>query len=106
MAVRIAQLYSGQSVALSEQVYVRSDATTVAVEVASSPIILDGKPAALVTVRDITDRRNQERKIARLSRIHAVLSGINSAIVRIRDRRELFQEACRIIVQHGGFNLG
>jgi len=103
---RIARLYSGQPVPLSEQVYVRSDGTTVAVEVASSPIVLDGKPAALVTVRDITDRQNQERKIARLSRIHAVLSGINSAIVRIRTRRELFQEACRIIVEHGRFNLG
>ena len=103
---RIARLYSGQPVPLSEQVYVRSDGTTVAVEVASSPIVLDGKPAALVTVRDITDRQNQERKIARLSRIQAVLSGINSAIVRIRTRRELFQEACRIIVEHGRFNLG
>ncbi len=56
--------------------------------------------------RDITERRNQERKFSRLSRIHAVLSGINSAIVRIRDRRELFQEACRIIVEHGQFSLG
>ena len=55
---------------------------------------------------DITQRRAQEQKIARLSRIHAVLSGINSAIVRIRDRHELFQEACRIIVEHGRFTLG
>ncbi|MBC8007133.1 MAG: EAL domain-containing protein [Prolixibacteraceae bacterium] len=65
-----------------------------------------GGDAVQFIFRDITDRRNQERKIARLSRIHAVLSGINSAIVRIRDRHELFQEACRIIVQHGGFILG
>lgn len=56
--------------------------------------------------QDITKRRAQERKIGRLSRIHAVLSGINSAIVRIRNRRELFQEACRIVVEQGKFNLG
>jgi PAS domain S-box-containing protein/diguanylate cyclase (GGDEF)-like protein len=55
---------------------------------------------------DITERRNQEQKIARLSRIQQVLSGINSAIVRIRDRQELFNEACRIAVEHGGFSLG
>lgn len=54
---------------------------------------------------DITERKNQEEKIARLSRIHAVLSGINSAIVRIRNREELFQEACRIAVDHGGFGI-
>ncbi len=102
---RIARLYSGQPVPLSEQVYIRSDGTTVAVEVASSPIVLDGKPAALVTVRDITDRQIQKRKIARLNRIHAVLSGINSAIVRIHDRQELLHEACRIAERHGAFRI-
>jgi diguanylate cyclase (GGDEF)-like protein len=47
----------------------------------------------------------QEQRIARLSRIHAVLSGINAAIVRIRDRQKLFEEACRIAVEHGGFGI-
>ena len=55
--------------------------------------------------RDVTERREQEQKIAHLSRIHAVMSGINAAIVRIRDRQELFQEACRIAVEHGGFGI-
>jgi diguanylate cyclase (GGDEF)-like protein/PAS domain S-box-containing protein len=55
--------------------------------------------------RDVTETKVQEQRIARLSRIHAVLSGINAAIVRIRDRRELFEEACRIAVEHGGFGI-
>ena len=55
--------------------------------------------------QDISERKSQELKIARLSRIHAVLSGINSAIVRVRDRQELFNEACRIAVEHGNFGL-
>src|SRR5882762_1719355 len=55
---------------------------------------------------DITERKEQEHRIARLNRIHAVLSGINSAIVRIRDRQELFKEACRIAIEHGGFSIG
>lgn len=54
---------------------------------------------------DITEKREQERKIARLSRFSAMLSGINSAIVRIHDRQALFQEACRIAVSEGGFNM-
>lgn len=58
-----------------------------------------------VIFHDITLRRSQEHKIARLSRIQQVLSGINSAIVRIRDRQELFEEACRIAVEHGGFSV-
>ena len=103
---RRARLYAGQTVPLVEQVYTRLDGTSVAVEVAASPIVLEGQPAALVTLRDITARKEQERKIARLNRIHAVLSGINSAIVRIRNRNELFKEACRIIVEQGRFTLG
>ena len=55
--------------------------------------------------RDITQRRMQQERIARLSRIQAVLSGINSTIVRVRDRRELFRESCRIAVQQGGFRM-
>ncbi len=41
----------------------------------------------------------------RLSQMYAVLSGINSAIVRIRDRRELLQEACRVAAGHGPFSM-
>ncbi len=55
--------------------------------------------------RDITHQRSQQARIARLSRIQAVLSGINSTIVRVRERRELLRESCRIAVQQGGFRM-
>ncbi|MGC1522444.1 MAG: EAL domain-containing protein [Steroidobacteraceae bacterium] len=55
--------------------------------------------------RDITHHRTQQERIARLSRIQAVLGGINSAIVRVRERRELLRETCRIAVQEGGFRM-
>jgi diguanylate cyclase (GGDEF)-like protein/PAS domain S-box-containing protein len=54
---------------------------------------------------DFTERLRADEKIARLSRIHKVLSGINSTIVRIRNRNELFAETCRIAVENGGFKL-
>jgi diguanylate cyclase (GGDEF)-like protein len=47
----------------------------------------------------------KEQKIARMSRIQAVMSGINSAIVRVRDRQALFNEACRIAVDEGKFDV-
>ncbi len=40
-------------------------------------------------------------QIQRLNRIHAVLSGINGAILRIRERDALLREACQIAVQRG-----
>src|SRR6266850_3331735 len=55
--------------------------------------------------RDITERRERERKLTQLSRVHAVLSGINSAIVRVRSRDELLRDACRIAVGAGQFRM-
>ncbi|HEY6966172.1 MAG TPA: EAL domain-containing protein [Burkholderiales bacterium] len=57
------------------------------------------------TARDITAQKEAGQRIMRLNRVHAVLSGINAAIVRIRDRAELFDEACRIAVEAGGFSM-
>jgi len=55
--------------------------------------------------KDITGRKEAERRIAYLSRVHALLSGINALSVRVRDRDELFREACRIAVEAGGFRM-
>ncbi len=54
---------------------------------------------------DITERKRAATSIRRLNRVYAVLSGINSLIVRVRDRDELFREACRIAVEHGRFKM-
>ncbi|OHC62160.1 MAG: hypothetical protein A2045_14835 [Rhodocyclales bacterium GWA2_65_20] len=54
---------------------------------------------------DITERKEAEAKIAFLNRVYAMLSGINTLIVRVRDRDELFREACRIAVDTGGFRM-
>lgn len=57
------------------------------------------------TVQDVTEQKGQQRKIVRLNRFFAVLSGINSAVVRIHDRSALFQEVCRVAVTEGGFAM-
>jgi diguanylate cyclase (GGDEF)-like protein/PAS domain S-box-containing protein len=55
------------------------------------------------TLQDVTEEKEAEARIIRLNRVYAVLSGINALIVRVRDREELFKEACRIAVQAGQF---
>lgn len=52
---------------------------------------------------DITARKAAEERVAYLNRVYATLSGINSLIVRVRDRGTLFDEACRLAVGAGGF---
>ena len=53
--------------------------------------------------RDITDRVAQRERFARLARIRELLGATNAAIVRLRDRNELFAEFCRIAIDIGGF---
>ncbi|MDC8756893.1 EAL domain-containing protein [Janthinobacterium fluminis] len=57
------------------------------------------------TIQDVTEQKEQQQRIVRMGQIYAMLSGINSAIVRIRDRDELLREACRVAVSHGAFGM-
>jgi diguanylate cyclase (GGDEF)-like protein len=60
--------------------------------------------AALLQV-EIEERKLAAAKIEHLNRVHGVQSGINSLIVRVVDRIELFWEACRLAVERGGFRM-
>ncbi len=58
-------------------------------------------------LREHLEKLVEERtaRITRLNRIHAVLSGINTTVVRVRERQQLFEEACRIAVEQGKFTF-
>ncbi|HUK04742.1 MAG TPA: EAL domain-containing protein [Burkholderiales bacterium] len=85
--------------------YLRKDGVRVPIETRRRAVqTLDGW-VIVGTARDITDRKEADAKIARLNRLYAVLSGINSTIVRIQDGAELYEEACRILVQSGQLAL-
>ena len=53
--------------------------------------------------RDITAQKQAQARIEGQNRIYAVLSGINSLIVRARGSEELFRDACGIAVEAGTF---
>ena len=53
----------------------------------------------------LRERLETAAALKNLNRVYAVLSNINQAIVRVRDPQELFQAACRIAVEDGGFRL-
>ena len=49
------------------------------------------------------ERSRHQAQIARLARVLGMLSGVNSLVVRVRDRKELLQETCRLAVRAGGY---
>lgn len=106
---------TGEMQPLMEQMHVRLDGTTIYVEIAAAPIEHQGKPANLTVIRDITGRKQAQRKQAqlteelqdyvsrldRLNRVRAILGSINGAILRIREGQALLDEVCRIAVEEG-----
>jgi diguanylate cyclase (GGDEF)-like protein/PAS domain S-box-containing protein len=92
---------------VENEVFWRKDGSSFPVEYTTAPIRneLNEITGAVVAFRDITDRKESENKIERMNRVYAVLSGINTLIVRVRNRDELFKEACRIAVDQGGFRM-
>ena len=85
----------------------RKDGVTVRVAVASRPLRSASGEVAGVTriVRDVGERKAAQARLARMNRGYAFLRAINAAIVRIRDRTELLEEACRVAVAEGGFRM-
>jgi len=81
----------------------RKDGSIAFVETRRRALRTDAGWIIVGITRDVTERKEAEEKILRLNRVYAVLSGINSAIVRIRERSGLFSETCRIAVSEGGF---
>lgn len=63
---RINQLQAGNAVPLIEETCIRLDGTKVSVESVASPFTYQGKPAAQVVVRDISDRKAAEKEKSEL----------------------------------------
>ena len=81
----------------------RRDGSEFPVEVAFSEVVLEGRRLFAGFLRDISERKQREARIVRLSRVQAMHSGINSLIMRAHNRQALFEEACRLAVEEGQF---
>jgi two-component system, NarL family, sensor histidine kinase UhpB len=81
LRTRVAALYAGAAQPRAEQVFRRLDGKPMHVEVTAAPLELGGKPAAHVTVRDITERRRVETEArATNERLEIVSRATNDGI--------------------------
>jgi len=55
--------------------------------------------------RDVTEQQEQQARIFHLKRVLQMVSGVNGAMVRLRDRDSLLAETCRLAVNVGGYLL-
>lgn len=88
------------------EVFWRADGSRFAVEYWSRPMRNGTQTVgAVIAFQDITQRQAKDRRIARLTRMHAMLSGINTTIVRVSTREELFAQACQLAADKGQFQF-
>ncbi len=83
----------------------RANGVQIWLELRNHAQCFNGRWTVVTLMRDVTERKEVEAKIRGLNRVYATLSGINSLIVRVRNRDELFREACQIGFDAGGFRM-
>ncbi len=86
-----------------ETMHTRRDGGVFPVEVSSKAISIGGDRFIESIIRDISERKAAEQRIARLTKIYRVLSEVNQLIIRTDDRPKLLNEGCRILVEDGGY---
>ncbi len=66
----------------------------------------EGKCTYLVgSVHDITERKKAEKQLRKLNRTYALLSDVNQTIMHVHEPGALFEAACHIAVEKGGFSM-
>ncbi|MDO9239272.1 MAG: EAL domain-containing protein [Methylicorpusculum sp.] len=99
--LEVSQMMSGVT-HLVEWMHVRKDGSEFAAEVCASQ--LDSQ-FYFAILRDLTERKNAEQRILRLTHLYQALSETNQAIVRMIDESELFPLVCRCAVDFGGMKM-
>ncbi|HEY4972698.1 MAG TPA: diguanylate cyclase, partial [Steroidobacteraceae bacterium] len=81
----------------------RHHQTTNALMLGSALAIFIAILSGWLVLRDRAQRWATEDELRSLNRLYAMVSGINALGIKLRDRDELFRDACRIAVQQGEF---
>jgi PAS domain S-box-containing protein len=85
--------------------HLRKDGTPLEMEVTSSRIVFDGRPARLAMMVDITQRVQVERAAERANRALQMLSRCNELLIRVDDEPRLLAAICQVAVEIGDVRL-
>ena len=90
---------------LFEATHIRKDGSLVPVEVNSQCVRIEDQEMLLSVIREITERKANEARIARLTQLYAALSQCNQDIIHSSHPEELLPKLCRNVVKSGGMKM-
>jgi diguanylate cyclase (GGDEF)-like protein/PAS domain S-box-containing protein len=88
---------------MGERSYRCKNGSVLPVEVNLSYVEHEPRALLVAVIRDVTERRHQAARIASLTRTLKLQSAINSTVLRMTDRDQMLQEACRLGTQVGAY---
>ena len=98
-------ILAGRSITY-ETSYPKPDGTLMWFTVGGRPVMEKGKVTGIcIAITDITERRYSEDKITKISNLNAFIGQVNQKIVHIKDKKDLFKNACRIACDFGKFKM-
>jgi PAS domain S-box-containing protein/putative nucleotidyltransferase with HDIG domain len=104
---RLQQLCRGEQESVRyEGTLRRKNGDTLPVEVQLQHVQLPSAAGRFVMVaRDISERKQAERELARANRALRTLSSCNTVLIHARDEQQLLEDVCTAIVEQGGYRL-
>ena len=90
---------------LFETTHQKKDGSAFPVEISARAIAVDDKKYFQSIIRNISERKEAEKKLLHANRLYAVLSQVNQAIVRAKNRERLFQDICNVAIEAGEFRM-
>ena len=80
------------------------EADSATAEMRVAEVLWEGASCHLVSLRDITERKRAQERVAHLNDVLRAIRNVNQLIVREPDRNALIQEACRLLVETRGYH--
>jgi PAS domain S-box-containing protein len=107
VSTNIRRLLTEGTPTATEHTLIKKDGTCFIGEINAAVIHSpDGNPMSMIVItRDVTERAKQTREIEHLNRLYSVLSRVSQAVVWATSPEEFLAQACRDVVEGGGFLL-
>lgn len=74
-------------------------------EISADPLEINGRQCAILTIKDVTESKKRQESLKSLNRTLEALNGVNHAILRAKNEKELLEDVCKTIVRDCGHKM-